>query len=166
MNKKGQFEMGMIIGIFMLIVVGTALLTSSAQNVGDVTNTIDIANDTLSSTNGTTLALLTQLDGKFVSDVVVYNGSDDVIVASGNYTIFQNQVINGVETALINVSANPVGLQVQAWNISYTSQPTTYDSNSGGRAIAGLITLFFALAIALVALQPTLRSGIIEKFGK
>ena len=164
MNKKGEEnQLGMIIGTFMIIIIGAILLTASAQQVGETTNTIDVVNDTLSSVNGTTLANLPQLNGKFVSNVVVYNGSDDVIIAAGNYTIFNNQVINGVETALINVStlAN-VSILAQDWNISYTNQPTTYISDGGGRAVAGIIIIFFALAILVATLFPTIRNKILE----
>ncbi len=163
MNKKGQVELGAILSVFIMVLVGLILLVASAQQVGDTTNTVDIVNDSLSSTNGTTLAALPQLNGKFASDVVVFNGSDDLIIDAGNYTVLNNQVINGVETAAINVTASIAGgIQIQAWNISYTSQPTTYISNSGGRAIAGIIIIFFAIAIAIVTLQPTLKNKILD----
>lgn len=162
MRKKGeQNQMGVIIGVFMLIIVGLVLMTASARLIGDTINTRDVANDTISNTNGTTLANIVQLDGKVASNVVVYNDTGDIIVGSGNYTIYNNQVIDGEETAGINVSVEEVsGIEDGDWQISYTSQPTTYISNSGGRAVAGLIVLFFALAIAIIAIFPTARSKI------
>jgi len=166
MNKKGQVELGAILLTFVIVIVGIALFIASAQQVGDVTNTINVVNESVSSTNGTSLALLPLLQGKFVTDFVALNGSNDVLISSGNYTILQNQVINGVETALINVTASQAGLQLQNWNVSYTSQPTTYITNSGGRALANIIVVFFALAIAIVTLFPTLRNKVLEGFGK
>lgn len=160
MNRKGQTEVGMLIVIAMVAIIGAILMQASAQSVGDVINTVDVANESVSSVNGTVNGTLTQLSGKLVSDVVIYNATD-IIVATGNYTIFNNQVVNGIETAVINVSAPPY-LQPDNWNVSYTYQPTTYDASSGGRAVAGLIILFFALAIAIAMLVPTLRSKILD----
>ena len=166
MNKKAEnLSVGGVIIIAIVAIVGLILLTAVAQYVGDVTNTVDVANETLVSTNGTTLALIAQFQGKYVTDVVIYNSTDDLIIGTGNYTIYQNQVIDGAETAGINVSADVV-YQGQAWNASYTFQPTTYDTSGGGRAVAGLIVIFFAIGIAVVMLVPTLRSKILESMGK
>lgn len=165
MNKKGEINVGTVIVIAILAIVGLILLTASAQYVGDVTNTVDVVNETMVSSNGTTLALIAQFQGKYVTDVEIYNSTDDLIIGVGNYTIYQNQVINGVETAGINVSADVI-YQGQAWNASYTFQPTTYDTSGGGRAVAGLIVIFFAIAIAIVMLVPTLRSQVLESMNK
>ncbi len=161
MNKKAQTDgLGDILLVFIAVLVGVIILTASAQLIGDTVNTQIVANDTLSSANGTS-----NLQGKFVSGVEVYNGTDDVIIDSSNYTIANNQVVDGTETARITV-ATEAAYQVLDWNISYTTQPTTYISNGGGRAVANLIVLFFAIAIALVALSPTLRSKVLEGFGR
>lgn len=168
MNRKAQTEgLGSILLVFILVLVGVVLMTTSAQLIGDTVNTIGVANETLSSTNGTNLADLPQLQGKFVTDIVVLNGTNLFEITSGNFTIFNNQVINGVETALINVTASSQGgLQTQDWNISYTTQPTTFISNAGGRAIANIIIIFFAISIAFVALEPTLRNKFLDTVGK
>lgn len=163
MNKQGQVNVGTLILVAIVAIVGAILLTATAQYVGDVTNTVDVANASLASANGTTNASNPELSGKSVSSVVVYNGSDDIIVGSGNYTIYNNYVKDGEETVIVNVSCNPTSLQAQDWNISYTYEPTTYDSSSGGRAIAGLIVVFFAIAIAISMLIPTLRSKILRR---
>ena len=163
MNKKGELELGMIIIVAMIGIIGAIFLTAIAQQVGEVVNTVDVANATLSSTNGTTNASLPELSGKRVSSVVVYNATDDLIIGSGNYTIYNNFVKDGAETVIINVTATAAGgIQTQDWNISYTTQPTTYDSSGGGRAVANIIVIFFALAIAVAMLIPTMRSKILE----
>lgn len=162
MNKKGQTLQGFLM-IFIAVIVGVILLTASAQNIGDVTNTVDVANQSINcQTNGTTLANIDQLRGKYASGLVVYNGSDDVVITSAHYTLYNNQVINGEETAGINCSSKIASYKAQNWNVSYTYQPTTYESNAGGRAVAGLIIIFFALAIAVITLVPTLRSGVLD----
>ncbi len=168
MNKKGEeIGIGLIIVVAMIAIIGAVFLQAIAQQVGDVTNTVDVANASISNTNGTTIANLLQLSGKLASSVVVYNATGDALILSGNYTIYNNQVINGVETAGINVSTeNAGGIDDGAWQISYTYQPTTYDANSGGRAVAQIIVIFFALAIAVAMLVPTMRSKILDSMRK
>lgn len=165
MNKKAQIELGPILMVFILVIIGLVLLTTTAQLIGDVINTQGIVNESLESENGTTLANIVQLQGKFVTDVVVFNGTNDLIIESGNYTIFQNQVRDGVETAGINVSTH-AAFQILDWKISYTFQPTTYISNGGGRVIAGLIIIFFAIAIAIITLFPILKNKFFDVLGK
>lgn len=167
MNNRGEQQMlGLILVVFVVIVVGVSLFTASAQNVGDTVNTVDVANESISSLNGTTLAALTQLSGKSVTNVVVYNSTDDMILTSGNYTIYQNQVVNGVETALFNATAEGTvwsGAGAAGnWNVSYTYEPTTYISDGGGRAVANLVVIFFALAISIVVLLPTARNKALD----
>ncbi len=168
MNKKGEdMNIGLVIMIAVVAIVGAVLLVPIAQFIGEVTNTYDVANASMVATNGTTQATLVELEGKSVSDVVIYNGSDDIIIGSGNYSVSNNVVIDGSESSFINVSADATGsIQAQPWNISYTTQPTTYDSSSGGRTVAGLIVLFFALAIAVAMMIPTMRSKILESMGR
>ena len=163
MNKKGEeIGIGLIIVVAMIAIIGAVFLQAIAQQVGDVTNTVDVANASISNTNGTTIANLLQLSGKFASSVVVYNATNDTLILSGNYTIHNNQVINGVETAGINVSTGEAGgIDDGAWQISYTYQPTTY-ADSAGRAVANIIVIFFALAIAVAMLIPTMRSKILD----
>lgn len=167
MNKKGEMEqLGMILIVFITVLVGVILLVGSAQNVGEAINTFDVANESISNANGTTQAAIAQLQGKFVSDVVVYNATDDAIILSGNYTIFNNQVIDGAETAGVNISIAAAAAggwdDGGIWQFSYTTQPTTYISDGGGRAVAGIIIIFFALAIIVVTLFPTVKNKALE----
>ena len=91
-------------------------------------------------------------------------GGGAVLIGSGNYTIKNNQVINGALATTITVdSAEYAGEQ---WNLTFTGQSLTYIPSSGGRAMASLIVIFFALLIAVVALEPTLRSGALNLIGK
>ncbi|KKN08059.1 hypothetical protein LCGC14_1060580 [marine sediment metagenome] len=163
MNKKGQMDMmSTIIGIFMLVIVGVVLMTTSAQLVGDTTNTQAAANASFTGANATT----TNIQGKFWSDLVVYNVTNDQIIGSGNYTLTNNVVVDGEETARLEKHA-PLALQAgHTWLISGTIQPTTYISGSGGRAIANLIVIFFAIAIMIVALTPTLKNKFLDNIGK
>ena len=171
-KKKAQLGFGMIMVAFIGVIVGITLFTVVAQNVGVSTSTVNVANATLLSANGTTLALDPTLSGKYVSNVVVYNSTSTgpFIVGTGlggatsNYTIFNNQVKNGAETVIINVSSSPLN-QGESWKISYTYEPTDYIGGAG-RSVALLIPIFFALLIAVIALEPAMRNGVLELLGR
>lgn len=154
MNKQGQVSMGSLLIVFITVIVGLALLVSSAQNVGQVTNTINVVNESLGVASNSTTVYLTNY--KLISGVVIYNNTG-VIVPATNYTVTNNVVHNGALAVSVLPKAT-TAYQYQ-WNISGTAEPTTYDSNSGGRALAGLIIIFAGLAIAVVVLVPTLKSA-------
>jgi len=156
-NKKGQI--GMIVMVALVAIVGAILLLASAQNVGESTNTISVANLSLGTASNDTTVYLT--DYRAISDVVIYNTS--VIVPSTNYTVTNNVVYNGaLAVSVLPNSGAAYGYTGYEWNISGTAQPTGYIDNAGGRAVAGLIIIFFALAIAVVTLVPTIRSKVFE----
>jgi len=166
MNNKGQVGVGILVMTAMAIIVGAIILTSSAQNIGDVTNTRSTSNDTLVIGALHTLA---NLQGKFVDTAtfVAFNSTNSSggtvnrpIITSGNYSFLQNQVVNGAEVARLNVTGTQ--FVSQSWLVTYTYEPTTYISNSGGRSIATIVLIFLALAIAMVALLPALRSGVVD----
>ena len=165
MNKKGQMEVGGIIVAAITIIVGVILFVAIAQEVGSSTSTITLANLTLGTqTNGTTTYLTAY---RAISNVVIVgNGSTPLQLSSGNYTI-TNNVIDPT-TGGLSVSILPTAdlYSGTGWNISGTAQATDYIADSAGRAIAGLIAVFFALAILVVALTPTLRGGVLNLIGK
>lgn len=165
-NKKGQIGFGAILIAFIGVIVGITLFTVVAQTVGTSTSTVDVANQSISSVNGTTLAASLNLNGSAISNVVVYNAttSATMTVSSGNYTVYNHQVKNGAQTVVFNVSADAI-YQGENWKISYTYEPTDYVGGAG-RSMALLIPIFFALLIAVIALEPTLRSNVLEAFGR
>ena len=156
-----------IMVVFIGAIITIVFLASIADSIFNQTNTFDVANETLVSTNGTTLLLLPELQGKSVSDVVVYNGTNEVIVASGNYTIFNKHInaSNGVETVKINVSGVAI-YQGEGWNISYTYQPNGYLERSGDRSIANLIVLFSALSILIFVVVIFIMRGTLGELMK
>ena len=151
-----------IMTVFVGALIAIVFLGVIADSIFNQTNTFDVANDSLSSTNGTTLLLLPELRGKVVSDIVIYNGSDDFIISSGNFTLFNKHInaSNGVETVKINITATIAdGIQTQAWNISYTFQPNGYLERSVDRSIALLIVIFGAIGILIFVLVVLIING-------
>ncbi len=153
MNHKGQSQIGLLIGLAIVLIVGVILLQASAQQVGSVTNTITAANITFTGVaNGTE----SNIPGRSWSDLVVYNVTNDFLIASGNYTLANNQVVDGVLTATLTPDAStPVA--GHDWLLSGVFQPETYIDDSGGRALSNIIILLFALALAVVAMIPTIK---------
>lgn len=166
MNKKGaELGIGLFLLIFVMIIVALALFPAIAQNVSESVDENSITNDAWTVAVNTSA---TSLNGKYVDTTTFVmkrnNGTANVTMASGNYTIANNQLVNGVETATITMTSNNY-LGNDSW-LSYTYQPVGYIPEAGGRSVAGLILILTAIAIAVVGLVPTLRGKFLELLGK
>ena len=163
MNKQGQLQLGIIMGVFIIALVGVVLFQITAQETSKSTDTIHNVNQTITlSTVGAT----TNLDGKAVvsGSVLVSNDTEEgavSIVPSTNYTIANNQIVNGVLTATITPTVNSPWAE-ESVNITYEYQPTGYITDGGGRAIADLIPLFFILGIVILLLLPVMKAKLFD----
>lgn len=157
MNNKGQMAgIGIVILVAIAAIVGAIFLTTASQQVGTTTSTITATNVSQTVTLGTAV----NIPGKSWTGLVVYNVSGDLVPAA-NYTLANNQVVDGAETATLLASSDST-VYGTSWNLSGTYEPTTYISSAGGRSLANLVPIFFALAIAVTMLVPTLRSKLAE----
>jgi hypothetical protein len=161
-HKKGQIGIGMFLMAFIGIVVGISLFLAVAQGVGTATSTVNVVNKSLGLVSNSTTVYLT--DYRSISNVVVYNATTQVVNAA-NYTVTNDVVNNGalsVSFLAINTTGyTGAGGVPYTWYISGTAQPVDYVGGAG-RQIALLIPIFFALLIAVIALEPTLRSKVLE----
>lgn len=152
-------NIGLLIMTAVVVIVGLILLQGAAQNVGEATNTVAVANQSLSGVAvNDTAQYITNC--RAISDVVVWNATGNVVVGAGNYTVTNNVVYNGVIATRIvpTVSATPaLGYKVGVWTVQGTCQPTGYIDDGGSRAIAGIIIVFFGLLIAIIALYPAMK---------
>ena len=164
-KKKGQMGFGAILMTFVAVIVGITLFVIVAQDVGTTTSTVTLAN--VSTTSAVVNGSPFYITGyKQIDNLVFYNTSGDALVPSTNYTQTNNFVYNGQEVVKIDVySNNAYAFNVYKWNMSGTAYPTTYVGGAG-RSVALLIPIFFALLIAVIALEPTLRSNVLEAFGR
>jgi hypothetical protein len=158
MNKKGLEggQIGMILVLAIALIVGLVLLQAAAGNVGEVTNTITIANQSLTAAVNGTPQYLTNI--KVLTNPVIINATGNIVLSAGNYTIENNVVYNGQEAVKITPDT-----QVQwktAWKVSGTGQPTTYDPSAGGRAITSLIIIFGAIALAGAAVAVVIKNDV------
>ncbi len=160
MNNKGESQ-GMIGGFiiaFVGIVVAIALFQAIAQDVGVVQNTQTQGADyqvTLPA-NGESIDLVGQEILSTPAVTAVGNGT----VLAANYTI--SEIVStstGVKT--ISYQVDTVTFENQLVNISYDYGGDGYIEDGGSRSIAGLITIFAALAILAIglglAISPKMR---------
>ena len=156
MNKKGAMTpLGMLIVVAITVIVGAVLFQVTAQEAGSVRNTYAIVNDSIVATNNTAI----YLPYKAISNPVIWNNTADTVILAGNYTITNGVVNDGAVTVMVQINFSSAVYAGDDWNISGTVQPTTY-GDGAARAMTNLIILFFALAIATVALYPFASNGL------
>lgn len=157
MDKKGQIGIGAIMVVFIGVIVGVILFQLVSQEIGGATSTH--TESVTAFTAPTTTQTLTGQD--LLSTAVVVNQSGGINCAN-NYTISEGvSETTGTKRVLMSVGAGDKSL-CTALNYSYTYGPEGYISSGAGRSIALLIPIFAALAIAVLALMPTLKGGVLN----
>jgi len=163
MNNKGQINLGVILTVFIGVIVGLALITAIASSVG-VSSATGYSNGTRSGGQQVTIGTLgtvTCLTGQELFDTPVVTNTNGSVFTAGNYTINEGVcATTGVKSILY--TQDSINLTASVMNISYTYGADGYVESSGARAVVGLIIIFFALAIAVIAIEPTLRSGVVD----
>jgi len=172
MNKKGQIEIGIgsLISVFIVVLVGTILLVQVAQDVGISSNTV---NHTLNIAAGSiTINTTIDMEGQdlITSAPLVVNGTGGQTVTADNYLIEEAvSTSTGVKTITFRLlkagtyeGANLTANGANGLDITYVFGPDGYISSSGARSMASIIVVFFALVIGLIALEPIMKSRILE----
>lgn len=169
MNRKGATtEMGVLIALAITLIVGVILFTASAQQVGDAVNTFPIVNQSIDTVVNGTAQFLTTI--RALGSVVIFNETNGTTgftaqapeIDSGEYTIANNQIDPTAGGLAVSITPDTGATTKSAWQVSGTAQPTTYIDDAGGRAIANVIILLFAVAIAMIAIIPAARSKIAD----
>jgi len=161
--EKDKFGIGVVILVFISLVVGLIFFQSIAQTVGTTTNTETLANQSLGDLENGTLVYVTNC--KALSDVAIFNATGDVEIPSDEYTVTNNVVYNGALAVSILPDVDiSEGYDVGVATIDGTCQPLTYISDGGSRAVVGIILIFFALLLAVIALSPV-RENLKDLFG-
>tara|TARA_Y100000310_G_C20584918_1_gene764884 strand:- start:762 stop:1265 length:504 start_codon:yes stop_codon:yes gene_type:complete len=167
MNNKGEMGIGVILVAFIGIIVGVTLFITVAQTVGDSTNSIvaGVGAQANVSITGPADGVTIDLTGQDLLSTPAVSNETDGTIGAGNYTIAE-----GVSetTGVKSIQYTAIGSEyaTEPLNITYTYGPDGYIENSAGRSIALLIPIFAALAIAVLALVPTLRSDLLRLIGK
>lgn len=168
-SKKGEIGIGTFVMAFIGIIVGVTLFLTIAQTVGNSTTTrvysSAVENYTFTiPANGSSVDWACQ---DLLTTPIVYNRSADHILGAGNYTVGERiSPTTGVKTVYFQSNTVPANLQGAGANATFTCGPFGYINDSSARSVTGLITIMFALAIAVIALVPSLRSGILQMMGR
>lgn len=173
MNRKGQEGaggVGILIGIAITLIIGAVLLVPTAQYVGTATTTGTSTNKSFTMPANGSTSDLTPCGQLNTSAVVIYNytmsaASNDT---TGNYSITQ---ATSPTTGYLATRITCNGVTANYFcgymaNVTCTFQPEGYITDAGGRTIAGLIVIFFALGIGVIALIPTLKNKVLELVGR
>ena len=168
MDNKGQnFTVAALIILFISVLIGLVLLPTISQYVGSVTDTYAFNSSAGSGqvtfpADGATIDLEGQ---EIIGSVLAWNTTQDLKIVAANYTISEGV---SATTGLKSIQLTAVGSEYDGVlvNVSYEYGPDGYIDSAGGRSIAGLITLFFALAIAIIAMTPAFRNKLFDLVGR
>ncbi len=160
MNKKAQMNLiGGTIIAFVAIIVGLAILNGGIfQNIGETTQLAFYNTTSGDDAVTATTSEFVILRGKAVSDLLVINSTDGIVIVDVNYTTLDNQLVNDVLTAVWNCSGDLC--RGQTVNLSYNYQRPGYVDSSGGRSLVVIVAIFASLAVAIAALLPALQSKV------
>ena len=163
MNKKGvsNISLGIILMVFIGIIVALALYTGGIAPAVGVSTTIPsmVGNQTV--TAGASGACVELANGQRAISGYQLNATNNSYVISGNFTYNQRIGADGlIASALCTIAIAGNTYANSSVNVSYTYEPDGYMSDSGSRSIFAIIAVFVALAIAVIALYPTLKVAV------
>lgn len=167
MNDKGQGSIGIMLVAAIAILVGLAIFSGAIlPNIGTATRTeISMTNTSYTMAASNSTVEITHCGQKILSGLV-YNRSSGVLLTTTNYSFVQFVGADGLVAAGVK-TLEESGYASSPINVTCVSyEPDGYVESSGGRSIVLLVAIFSALAIAVVALVPTLRSGVLEMMGR
>lgn len=164
MNNKGEMNgLGTILIAFVAVLIGVAFFGSIGSIIASTTggSLVSVVNETITSPalDGT-LDLAGQ---ELVGTPTVQAANDStLVIPTTNYTITEGVGSDGLKGLIY--TTKDATFAANSLNVSYDYYPDGYIDSSGGRSLALLIPIFLALAIALAALVPALRSGVLDMF--
>ena len=179
MNRKAQIGINGFLIAFIVALVGLVLFVTVAQTTGTSTTTVTlgptVSNNTILAADVPD-AIDTRIDligQDLFGTATVVNATGGQTALAGNYTVGEHvSTTTGVKSVYFELDtvqfsgANLTASGRTGLNITYQYGPDGYINSSGGRAMASLIVLFFAIAIAFVVLSPTLQSKALDAIGR
>ncbi len=167
MNKKAQIgaQLGTMISIFIVVVVGLALLIPIAGNTSAITTKRTVSNETITMpVNGSTEDLF----GQAVSGFSIWNSTDVLLTQDLNYSLARDVISDAKLTAQITnvVIGTTYDYAGETMTVQYSYEPFGYSSNGGTRSIAALIILLTALGIGIIGIIMVKKSDVLGIFGR
>lgn len=169
-------RLGTLIMVFIVILVGVALLGSIADNIFITNNPEVVLNEQVVITGGIAVinasgfvtfredqVLSLANDKIFTIDAVKINGTVltsvtdfDLDAVAGKFTLNNGSTLDG-----FNMSGNPANITL--WNYTHGDN---FVQDSVSRTFLNLIPLFFVLGIVLLVLAGIFKDSIIDLIGK
>jgi len=135
--------MGLLLGAFIIILVGVVLLNSVADSVSELDDIVTpTANETITFVTNNTLIALVNNDAVIGSEIV-YNQTNKLTVNT-HYTMTQEGI------TFVNQTNTMCYPENNEFNITYSNEGDNYVSDGTSRSLIGLVVLFFALTILSV----------------
>ncbi len=160
-DNKG---LSMLIGAFLLIILGAVFLTVLSDLNWEARNTYLVSNETIAASNATTTAMAHQRISNILY-VTNATGTANLVIPASNYTATTGSIYN-MYNGLFRVNG-PRSAKVAAWgdvNVTYKyNPPGLYVRQSNARVLLNLIPLFFVIALLLFVVMPILKK--FEVFG-
>lgn len=158
-NKNGQAEVGTMIALLILAVVGISVFIATTSDVvGDATGTTTVTNETRTATNNTAVTLANANGNDIVS------GSETITNTTGSVTLTRNSnyTINydtGVVTwtNVNNTGATGSGAGAFGANalVSYQYRDEAYVSSGSTRSLLNVLPILAGVAILLAVVTLT-----------
>jgi len=159
MNRKGEGEVSMILVVAISLIAGLVIYGAIVSEVGKMTTTSMIYNQTYTAP---ATGVVIDLDGvELIGTPIVYNESTGDVVPTSNYTIDEGISATTSQKTIRYTSLGGLYDSVGI-NVTYERGNDGYIAGSGARSMVALIAVFAALALAVVALTPVFRSGVMD----
>lgn len=157
---ENKYITTIIIG-FIAVIIGLAFWGLLGNNIGTLAVIQTSANQTFTLPANNTITDLIPCGQQNTSNVVIYTPDGKLVfthgaLPSGNYTAIHQAGSDGYLSTRINVTNMNSTWASQAVNVSCSYEPRGYINEGGGRAVALIIPILFALAIAFAA-SPDMR---------
>lgn len=145
---------GMIVVATIAVLIGLAFWPALSPNIGQMTQTYSIVNQTMTLPAVTATSELTMC-GQRATSITITNATGGATVPTTNYTVSQSPGTDGYLAAKVTTASQSyyAGKSV---NVSCAYEPKGYISEGGSRGIVALIAVFMAMLIA-VAAMPNVR---------
>jgi len=147
-------NLGMLIGAFIIILVGVVLIGAIADSVSEMDDTIRLANNESLTWAGNDTAIALANADYILGSEIVYNSSYGTLTSGTDY--FMTRGGDSSTITYTNVTADTY--DTDKLNITYTHEGDNYLDDSTSRNLLGLVILFFALAILAVGYNIVIKA--------
>lgn len=149
-----------IFTVFIGAIIAIVFLASIGDSIFSQTNTASATNLTV-----TVLAINTSLavEGR---DLIALTSITNVtnITLDDLGLILSDGLVNGLKTVTLTANDSASDMVGSKVNLTYTYNPDGYISDSGGRTIALLISIFAALSILIFVIVVFIKNGTLGEF--